>query len=373
MNKVEFWLGAWTLLASVWWLIALKLVAQVKGVPNFALEKPVFFLTIFKPLSYLEEKKNIKFLGALESFFYQLDEKCELLLGLWEKDKEVWAPFLEKWASLETWKYVKVIWREEAGAFSNPKISWNWILSQHAQKECWLWSDADIIVPPDFLNTVRFEFSKNKCDLLTSSYVIRRLNCSANILEALFVNVELLPGIFILNFSKKKTFGFGASLLFRAKAIKSLWNKLGNNLADDFVLGQSLGNSQLSQLVVETLPQETKWKRAITHYLRWQKTIRWVQPLGFAAQIVLFPLLGWIIFSFFSLSKGFVGGALTLGLEAFFAISICRKLRCIISWRYCWSVIIWCVVRSIGWVICWLPWPVKWGKKWWWSKATKVL
>lgn len=371
--KVQAALIVWTLLAMVWWIIAWKLVSKVKPVSRAVAKSQFPYLTIFKPLPSLDKKGIGELSKALESFFIQLDESCELLLGLWKKDENLWQPYLEKWSSLTNWKFVKVIWREEPDRFPNPKISWNWILSQQARGECWLWSDADIVASPDFLDIIRTEFAQGQSSLLTNGYVIRRLCCSANVLEALFANVEFLPGVFVLNFSKKKTFGFGASLLFRAEMIKGLWEELGNHLADDFILGQSLGNSQLSQLVVETLPQETKWNRAILHYMRWQKTIRWVQPWGFAAQIVLFPLLGWMIFALFSIKIGLWGAAFTIGLESLFAISLCRKVGCIISWNYCPGVIIWSVVRSIGWIICWLPWPVKWGKQWWWSKVTKVL
>ncbi|MBX7157022.1 MAG: hypothetical protein K1X66_01355 [Verrucomicrobiae bacterium] len=380
--SVEGWFWGWTLLAFVWWCSAFWLVKQKKmGVSENAKGKKFEFLTIFKPVPLIFDYQNVaRIEKALASFCSQLDEGCEVLLGFWESERKLWQPILEQWALTfsHVWKQVKIVWRTEPDLFPNPKISWQRILSAHAQGEWWLWSDADVIAPPGFMKKAREEFAQGEGRLLTHAYVIRRFNSVPAMLETLFVNVELFPGIMALARKKKKDLGFGASLFFHGDAAKNsiFWETLGCALADDFILGKLLNSTQVGQVVLETTAEEKKWQAALLHYLRWQKTIRWCQPAGFAAQLVIFPLLGWFIFLGISQkwAVGLLGILITLLMEFIFAKILCRKVNCIMLWRHSWGIVAWSLIRAMGWLICWLPWPVKWGrKKWWKNKIAQVV
>jgi ceramide glucosyltransferase len=379
---IEGWFWLWTGIALIWWCLALRLVDQKMLTPCAENKKESFsFITLFKPLPLNTDAHQIpRIKKALESFWVQLDNNCEVLLGIWEQDREAWQSSLAQWEKdfPESWHRVKVIWRQEPDSFSNPKIAWQFILANHAKGEWWLWSDVDIIAPPNFIKLAREQFSKENCQLLTHAYVIKRIENEASLLEALFVNMEFFPGTLILARRKKKDMGFGASLLFHRDAAKDslFWKTLGSVLADDFMLGKWLGNSELGEVLVETTAGEKNWRQALLHYLRWQKTIRWCQPLGFAMQIIIFPLIGWIIFLLLTQQWqiGLLGGLITLMMELIFAKKLCYTVNCIMPWHQSWGIVVWSLVRAIGWVLCWLPWPVKWGQTLWWNcKQTKAV
>ncbi|MEZ5404915.1 MAG: glycosyltransferase [Verrucomicrobiia bacterium] len=362
--------------------MALGLVKRKKmELPESGKGKKIAFLTIFKPVPLTSDCQNIaRIEKALESFLSQLDEGCEVLLGFWEGERKLWQPILDKWtlSFSHVWKQVKIVWRTEPDRFPNPKISWQRILSRYAQGEWWLWSDVDIVAPPGFIRRAREEFAQGNGRLLTHAYVIRHFDSVPAMLETLFVNVELFPGIMALTQKKRKDLGFGASLLFHADEVKNsiFWETLGCSLADDFVLGKRLGNSQVGEDILETTAEEKGWGKALLHYLRWQKTIRWCQPVGFAAQVILFPLLGWFLFLGLDhrWGVGLLGILITLLMELIFAKTLCRKVNCIMLWRHSWGIVAWSLIRVMGWLICWLPWPVKWGrKKWWKDKMTHAV
>jgi glycosyl transferase family 21 len=330
-------------------------------------------LTIFKPLPPLNsDRVPPELAGAMVSFIRLLDDRSEMLIGIDPRDHGRWKPLLASWRAAYPAARLEVVVVTSDPGIANPKIARQIRLAPSARGELWLWSDADIVAPVGFLNAIRAELAESGLRALTCPYVIRSVGTLSSLLDALFVNVEFYPGVLMLRRRGPVSFALGSASLFYAEDFRRRadWYKLGATLADDNSLGESLAPVLVSRTTVETLPHQTSLFRSLAHYLRWHKTVRWCEPLGYAGQIILLPALGWIIHA--ALHPGnpwaWAGLAGTLVLEAGLALWIHTAIgnRLLPLQHLCLPL--WPLVRSAAWILSWLPVPVAWtGSKhrWW--------
>lgn len=367
---VKIILAAWSCASVLWWLISWRLVAAEKqplpiGTPTQDNKR----LTVFKPLPPLEGRGLVVEARGLESFISQLDEESELVLGVHESDWLQVMPFIERMQATYSKAQIIVVRRTEPDTLANPKIAWEKILVSHASGELWMWSDADIVAPPGFLAQARVEFTACGAEMLTFPYAIRTLPHPPAILDALFVNAEFYPGALLLRRCGPVDFGLGAAMLFSRDTFlrKVDWDKLGSALADDFMLGQMLQPGRLGSVTLETVADVTSWSAAFGHYYRWKKTVYWCRPVGFAAQIFVMPLLGWIALAAWHPSSAFawIGLIGMIQLDVLFAALICRKIGCPLTGASWMTIEIWSVCRVLFWIFCWFPGRVMWREKCW--------
>ena len=61
---------------------------------------------------------------------------------------------------------------------------------------------------------------------------------------------------------------------------------MSNHIADDYMLGKLISNFgyriYLSDYIVENIIEETSFKNLILHELRWARTLKQIEPLGYA-------------------------------------------------------------------------------------------
>jgi hypothetical protein len=367
----EWLLAIWSCAGIAWWVISWGLVTAESKRSSRVFPVPVSteFLSIFKPLAPLSAEGLPDDGAGLESFIAQLDERSEMLLGIHEADRERIAPFLEKMRSRFPKAKLRPIFRAEADELPNPKMAWQKVLALHAEGELWLWSDSDIIAPPDFLSSLRGEYAKSGATLLTFPYVMREIPTRPAFLDALFVNLEFYPGVLLLRRFGPVDFGLGAGMLFQQKdfSAKVDWSEIGSALADDFFLGRKLRPVRLSETTLATTGEAKTWRDALLHYLRWSKTIWWNRPVGAAAKVLVLPLLGWLLYVGFHPGHPWpwLGLFVMMQIDVVFALMICRTLRCAFSWRDILTIEFWSIGRVLVWVACWFRWPIMWQKRRW--------
>ncbi len=368
----------WTAVAALWWCASLCVVKGAKtnlSRKTVAHEDAALSLTIFKPLPGLRSEAHRDALAAaLESFFVQLDSTSELLIAIPQEDAARWEPILMQWRQ----RFPEARWSvvaEEAGDVArdaNPKIAWQRRLAACARGELWLWSDADVVAPAGYLQTLRAEWAaRGNARMITSPYIVRRMARSADFFDAAFVNVELYPGVRWMARQGAVRFGLGAGMLFARTDFERIvkWDEMGSALADDFMLGNALGPARVSGTTVETFASTENIAESLGHYLRWQKTIRWCRPDGFAAQLAIVPVLGWVLCLLFLPEKNMAwcGLAMTVLAESCWAMALMRRVGCRVPLRLWMLLPVWSVVRAGSWLACWLPWPVRWAGRWWWK------
>jgi len=354
----------WSALSAAWFVCAVVLVFREKGkVPTLSCSNPPS-MTIFKPLPPLREAEVPKQLVcALESFIRQMDRSTDMVLGVEEEQFHLWEKTFARWQNQFPASNLRVIRHSKPDAFVNPKVAWQIVLAPHASGDLWLWSDADIEAPEQFLNSIRAELMHSGCRAITCPYIVRAMPGAWEVLEALFVNIEFFPGVLLFRRSNVR-FALGAATLFYAEDFKrnADWEKLGSTLADDNELGRQLAPVKISRNTVETLPQEKKFRGAFLHYLRWHKTVRWCEPAGYAGQLLLLPLFGWVTCVVLNpLSVIAWSGLMATSLfEITVAALIFYRLKCPFPLHKCWMFPAWTALRPMAWLLSWTPASVRW-------------
>lgn len=372
------WEGAlilWTALGAVWWWIAYVVVRASPPKPPSRdvdnVPRDDRSLSIFKPLaSPLNDSELARLRPCLESFVAELDELSELLLGCQEPERAALTRFVDDMRRAYPEARVRLLVAAGPTHWPNPKVGMLRILARSAQGELWFWSDADVVAPPGMLRTLRADFAASDSSLLTCPYVIAEDGQGAGILDKLYVNLEILPGVLLLARFGPVGFALGAGMWFEAERFRRLvdWEELGRSLADDYRLGGLMAPAGVASVRLRTIPAARGLKRALRHYLRWQKTVRWCQPGGYAAQVLVLPVLGWLgaVVAAPGSPVSWLGLVGTLTLDSFAALAICRAAGHPISLGRLPVLPLWSLARGLAWGISWLPGPVYWrGRRWW--------
>jgi ceramide glucosyltransferase len=234
-----------------------------------------------------------------------------------------------------------------------------------------MWSDTDIVAPPGILDVMRQELMDGTAGLVTCPYVVRNVESGPMMLEALFANAEFYPGVLFCGRTGLVQFGLGAGMMFPSARFyeRVKWETLGARLADDNALGRALAPIKVSQVTLETHASESNWADAIQHYMRWQKTVRWCSPAGYAGLALIVPALGWLAAALThpGCAVAWLGLIVTTQIEILTAAVLFWLVGC--ELRPWWAACLWSVlVRPLTWLACWVPWPVVFrsqNRKWW--------
>jgi ceramide glucosyltransferase len=169
----------------------------------------------------------------------------------------------------------------------NPKISNLINMDVVAKHNVLIISDSDMRVEPDYIDRILAGFNDPQTGLVTCLYKGTPAADLASNLGAMFINQWFAPSALI-----PITFGgmqhcFGATMAVNRDVLKKIGglDALVNNIADDYTLGQLIHEAgldvRLGNVIVENIVKEDSIKSLILHELRWARTIRSVEPLGF--------------------------------------------------------------------------------------------
>ncbi|MBI4387384.1 MAG: bacteriohopanetetrol glucosamine biosynthesis glycosyltransferase HpnI [Elusimicrobia bacterium] len=174
----------------------------------------------------------------------------------------------------------------------NPKVNNLANAYPFAKHEILLISDSDVRVETDFLRRVAAPFADARVGLVTCFYRISHASGLANILEGLSVNAQFLPQGLAAAFLMRLRFAMGAVIAVRRRAFDACggFQTLGQHLADDFILGQSVVNAgyrlEFSDALVDCVPGSSNLAEHLTHLTRWTRTIRVCRPWGYAGLLL---------------------------------------------------------------------------------------
>jgi ceramide glucosyltransferase len=189
-------------------------------------------------------------------------------------------------------------------------------------------ADADGHVAPGYLRAVVAPFANPRVGAVTCLYVGRPLGGIWSHLGAAFLSDLILPSVLVALAMDKLTFLFGNTMAVRRDVLEEIggFRGLTTFLADDYLLGQRVSERgyevRLSSYVVETVVSERSLGPLFRHELRWGRTFRTVQPVGWFLSIVtdttMLALLFLLVSGFSSLAAGLLGAAIVLrfGLHA---------------------------------------------------------
>ena len=157
-------------------------------------------------------------------------------------------------------------------------------------------SDSDIVAPRDFLARTVAELAQPGVAAVTSLY--HGVAVGAGLwprLAALAVDARFLPDVVAgLSFGMAEPC-FGSSIAMRAETLAAIggFQRVADDLADDFMLGAALreiGWVAVPPTTVGHLASERSLATLWRHELRWLRTVRTLNPAGFAGSAVTHPL-----------------------------------------------------------------------------------
>jgi ceramide glucosyltransferase len=152
-------------------------------------------------------------------------------------------------------------------------------------------SDADVRVRPDYLRRTVAPLANPKNGLTTCLYRGRGFFGLPSVIESLLINCDFVPMVLTAQFIGQRN-ALGASLVFKRDALDTMggFPALADYLADDNMLGEGVKRAgyrvELLPYVVETILDSTTVSDVWRHQVRWARTYRALQPIGWFSSIV---------------------------------------------------------------------------------------
>jgi ceramide glucosyltransferase len=204
---------------------------------------------------------------------------------------------------------------------TNRKISNLINMSAKATGEVIVISDSDVRLPPDGLNRIIGALQSPGAGLVHCLYRGRPTASLWSKLAAMDIDTRFAASVAV-----GEALGahpcLGPTMALRADVLEQVGGLkiLADQLADDFVLGAAVRGAGLtivapSMLIDHVFPEKSA-REMLVHELRWARTVRLVQPAGYAGSVIThflpLALIGAALTGFSSL-----GLEVLLGLLAF--------------------------------------------------------
>ncbi|HTJ94171.1 MAG TPA: bacteriohopanetetrol glucosamine biosynthesis glycosyltransferase HpnI [Pararobbsia sp.] len=182
---------------------------------------------------------------------------------------------------------------------SNPKVS-NLINMMSAARHDWLVvADSDICVNRDYLVNVTAPLVDRHVGVVTCLYHARSEAGFWAQMGGEFIDGWFAPSVRVSAALGSRRFGFGATLALRRDTLAQIggFERLRDRLADDFWLAEHARqkglHTVLSPVVVHTDVIEQRFMHLWQREIRWLRTIRTLNPVGYAFVFVTFswPLI----------------------------------------------------------------------------------
>ena len=153
-------------------------------------------------------------------------------------------------------------------------------------------ADSDIRVPRHYLRTLMADLVRPEVGVVTCLYRAQTGGGWPTRIEALFVNTDFAPSVFVARMVETTRYAFGATMAIRREVLEKIggFAALSRYLADDFFLGNLVTRHgyrvEISPLIVDTVLAVPTWRRLVEHQLRWSRTYRSVRGGSYFALVL---------------------------------------------------------------------------------------
>jgi len=157
-------------------------------------------------------------------------------------------------------------------------------------------SDSDIVVGPNYLRTVTAMLSSASVGAVTCLYYGVAVGGIWARLSALAINAHFLPSVVLglaLGLARPC---FGSTLAFRRKTLGEIggFTAFVDCLADDYAIGTALRargyKIAIPPFATAHMCTQMSLPELWQHELRWARTIRTIDPVGYAGSMIAHPL-----------------------------------------------------------------------------------
>jgi ceramide glucosyltransferase len=173
----------------------------------------------------------------------------------------------------------------------NRKVSNLINMAAHADGEVVVISDSDVCMPANGLEQIVATLQEPQVGMIYCVYRGRPTKSRWSHLAAMDVNLRFAPSALV-----GAAFGapvcLGPTMALRADLLKAIggFESLADVLADDFELGRAVRASGLRvtcpSLVIEHLFPDASASEMLVHELRWARTVRLVEPVGYVGTLI---------------------------------------------------------------------------------------
>jgi ceramide glucosyltransferase len=291
-KEILLWCGfGFAALAMAYGLVAC-IAVRLRIRPDRPPPQSLPSVTVMKPLCGLEAETY----ECLRSFCDQSYADFEVIFGIRDADDGVVAVVERLQREFPDRRIQLVIDRRLHG--SSRKVSNLINMSERARHDYLILADSDVRVRPDYLQKVVAPLLDQSVGVVTCAYTGVPRGDLCSMLAAMFINEWFIPSVRVAAMSGSRAFAFGATIALRRKVLADIggFSALANQLADDYRLGEltrRLGlRTVLSDVVVEICVSDSGFGELVRHELRWLRTIRMLQPLGYGLSFVTlgFPI-----------------------------------------------------------------------------------
>jgi ceramide glucosyltransferase len=314
------------IIGSVYALLAGVLVSAFATTSRPQLQKPED-VTLLKPLYGAEAALE----QNLASFCSQdYPAAIDLVCGV-QSPADPAIPIVQRLRARLPERDVKlaVALRQSRG---NPKISNILNMLPLARAGIVILSDSDMRVGPNYVRDVVASLQQPQVGLVTCLYRGKAAGGFWSRLAATAVDHHFLPNVLVgLRFGLAQPC-FGSTIALRTDTLERIggFESVADTLADDYAMGAAVRNLGLKVAIpsftVDHMFSEHTFSEVFAHELRWARTIKLVDPRGYAGSLLTHPLpfaIAALLLSGFS-AIGFLILAGTLACRIFVPIQVQR-------------------------------------------------
>lgn len=179
---------------------------------------------------------------------------------------------------------------------SNGKVSTLVTLAKHAKHEVFVISDSDIGVEPDYLSKVIGELERPGVGAVSCLYHGVGGNRLWSKFSALAINTHFLPSVIVALTYRLAQPCFGSTIALRRSTLEAIGGleSFAGLLADDYAIGAAVSDQGLKVAIpaftIEHHCSESSLRELLLHEVRWARTVRIIDPMGYAGTFVTHPL-----------------------------------------------------------------------------------
>ncbi|MCQ8279758.1 bacteriohopanetetrol glucosamine biosynthesis glycosyltransferase HpnI [Acetobacteraceae bacterium KSS8] len=251
---------------------------------------PVVPVTVLKPLHGDEPMLE----QALDSFCRQDHPDFQIVFGVQDPEDPAIAVVRRLQQRFPQLQLDLVVSTQQHGP--NRKIGNLINMLSSARHDILVMSDSDIHAEPNYLRAVSTALHRPGVGLVTTLYGgIPADGSLARRLAAAQVNHNFLPGVLMSRLLGRQDC-LGATMALRRETLEAVGGLavLSPHLADDSALGQAVRATGAAIAIADTMTRTTVSDAALgamyAHELRWGRTVRSVEPVGYALSAIQLPL-----------------------------------------------------------------------------------
>jgi ceramide glucosyltransferase len=184
----------------------------------------------------------------------------------------------------------------EVASARNPKLANVLSMMRSVRHATLILADSDTRVDADYVRAVTAPLQSPEIGAVTCLFAGVPDGTFAAQLGAMFMNEQFIPSALVDRLFGPLRHCFGPTNAFRVAVLQSIggFEALAPHLADDFMLGHFIAQRGLrvviSKYVIRTMVSDSTLPILWEHELRWHRTIRGLQPLGYAGMFLTFPV-----------------------------------------------------------------------------------